>query len=134
MVLMTAVGAGAVGGLNGECVGRELVDDVGKPDAAQNGGLVELEVESPHIVGALSAPPSRGAVCEPLALGLGRSRGRGLQPFVAPDALCTLEAGHQSLTRPSQGPCANPVAYGSARSPVGTREGGSRRHLEWCRW
>ena len=33
----------------------ELVDDVEQLDAAQAGGLVELEVQGPQVVGALGA-------------------------------------------------------------------------------
>ena len=38
-------------------------------DAAQVGGLVELEVEGPHVVGGRCSQPSGGAVCEPAPLG-----------------------------------------------------------------
>ena len=48
----------------------ELVDDVEHLDAAQIGGLVELEVQGPHVVGGLSSQPSGGAVGEPAALAL----------------------------------------------------------------
>ena len=64
-----AVGVDAVGGLDAEGLSGELVDDVEQLDAAQAGGLVELEVQGPHVVGALGAQPSGGAVGEAAALG-----------------------------------------------------------------
>ena len=53
-----AVGADAARGVDGEGLSGELVDNVEKLDAAQIGGLVELEVQGPHVVGALGAQPS----------------------------------------------------------------------------
>ena len=48
-----------------------------------------------HVVGALGAQPSGGAVREPAALG--PSLRRALQALVAPDAPCALGVGHQAL-------------------------------------
>ena len=48
--------------VDGQGLAGELVYDVEQLDAAQIGGLVELEVERPHIVGATGAQPRGGAV------------------------------------------------------------------------
>ena len=90
-----AVGVDAVGGLDAEDLSGELVDDVEQLDAAQARGLVELEIQGPHVVGALGAQPSGGAVGEAAALGFALRR--ALQALVAPDAPCALGVGHQAL-------------------------------------
>ena len=50
-----AVGVDAVRGVDGQGFSGELVDDVEQLDAPQAGDLVELEIQRPHVVGALGA-------------------------------------------------------------------------------
>ena len=82
-------------GLDREGLSGELVDVIEQLDAAQIGGLLELEVQHPHMVWALGAQPSGGAADEAAALGFALRR--ALQTLVAPDALCALGVGDQAL-------------------------------------
>lgn len=66
-----AVGVDAVTDVDGQGFSGELVDDVEQLEAPPGGGLVELEIERPHVIGVLGSQLRRGAVAEAL-------------PFVAP--------------------------------------------------
>ena len=92
---------------------RELVDDAEQFDAAQIGGLVEAEVQGPHVVGGRSAQPSGGAVGEPAALGLALRR--ALEAFISPDAPCALGVGHQPIVARHRIGFASPEAWMTAR-------------------
>src|SRR3954468_8663217 len=70
-------------------LGRELVDDVQQLDHPAVGGLVELEVQGPDVIGTLGAqPPGRhGGLPEPLAFAAPRG---DPEAFLAPEPLHAL--------------------------------------------
>jgi hypothetical protein len=55
-----AVGVDPAGALDGQRLAGELVDDVQELEDPPVGGLIELEVQRPHVVGTLSAQPLGG--------------------------------------------------------------------------
>jgi hypothetical protein len=65
-----------------------LVDDVAQLDAPPIGGLVELKVQRPYVVGALGTQTAGAAV--PEAPALATARRRSSQAFVAPQPLDPL--------------------------------------------
>jgi hypothetical protein len=90
------VSVDAPGALDLQGLPGELIDDVQELQDVSVGGLVELEVKRPHVIGALRAQPVRGdrRLAEPLALS---ALLRDPQALLAPHALHSLAVDQPAL-------------------------------------
>ena len=83
------VGVDAPRDVHRQRLAGELVDDVEQLEHAAVGGLIELEVQRPHVIGPLGPQPvgGHGRLAEALALAAPR---RDPQAFLAPEPLHAL--------------------------------------------
>lgn len=84
-----------MGGVDSESFADELVDNFEQLEAARVGGLVELEVQRPYVVGHLARSLVAVPVGEPPALGT--ALGRLLQVFISLDPPRALGPNGQHL-------------------------------------
>jgi len=75
------VGVGAAAEVHGEGLAGVLVDDVEHLQSSAVGGLVELEVQRPHLVGVGGVQPLGAVGSDPAAFAAGHG---AAQPFLAP--------------------------------------------------